>query len=88
MAAVADFAAQTGRFRSGLGSVELIALVNNGLLDSVKAPEEIQMPPGAAEFAVSHGLEADFFLLRYELDDFGVFNFLQPGGGNLTVLVF
>ncbi|MNP48742.1 hypothetical protein D3C76_1428800 [compost metagenome] len=88
MAAIADFAAQAGGFRSGLGSVELIALVNKGLLNTVKAPEEIQMPPGTAELTVSYSLEADFFLLCYELDDFSVFNFFQLGGGNFTVFIF
>ncbi|MNE94902.1 hypothetical protein D3C80_1929210 [compost metagenome] len=74
MAAVADFTAQAGGFRSGLGPVELIALVNNRPLNTVQAPEEIEMPPGAAEFAVRHSEKPHFLLLRHKLDDFGILN--------------
>jgi hypothetical protein len=36
------------------------------LLDAIEAPEEIEMPPGAAEFAVGDRLQPGLFLL---LDD-------------------
>ena len=41
-------------------------------LDNVKAVEhahEVEMPPGAAEFAIGHGLETSIFLHPDDIDD-------------------
>lgn len=42
------------------------------------------MPPGTAEFAVSHDIEAGFFLLFHTADDFSVFDFARLFCRNLT----
>ena len=49
-------------------------------LDAVEAPEEIEMPPRAAEFAVGHRLQPDFFLLLDDALDLAVFDGLQISG--------
>ncbi len=48
-------------------------------IDALQAPEEIEMPPGAAELAVGGELEADLFLLLDDLLDRAVFDRLQRG---------
>ena len=43
------------------------------------------MPPRTAEFAVGDRLEADVFLLLDQLDDLGVFDFLELRRGDLAL---
>ena len=45
--------------------------------DVVEHAVEIEMPPGAAEFAVGGELEADLFLLLDDLVDLGVLDLFQ-----------
>ena len=49
-------------------------------LDSLQAPEEIEMPPGAAEFAIGGELQAYLFLAFDDLLDLAVFDGFQRGG--------
>ena len=37
-------------------------------LDAIETPEEIEMPPGAAEFAIGDRLQANVFLLLCLID--------------------
>ena len=55
------------------------------LLDAVEAPEEIELPPGAAEFAVGDRLQADLFLLLDDALDLAVLDRLQRGGVDLAL---
>jgi hypothetical protein len=48
--------------------------------NAFEAAEEIEMPPGAAEFAVGRELETDLGLLLDDLLDLAVFDFFQRGG--------
>jgi hypothetical protein len=50
------------------------ALVHDVLFGAVKAPEEIEMPPGAAELAVGDGVKSDFLLLPDDVVDLAVFD--------------
>ncbi len=68
-----DLEAFVARGHGGEGD----AGVHHVLLDAVEAPEEIEMPPGAAEFAVGDRLQADFFLLLDDALDLAVFDLLQ-----------
>ena len=53
-------------------------------LDAVEPLEEIEMPPGAAEFAVGGELEADLLLLLDDFLDLAVFDRLERGGVDLA----
>ena len=53
-------------------------------LHTVEAPEKIEVPPGAAEFAVGHGLQADLFLLLDDALDLAVLQGLEIGGRQLA----
>ena len=53
-------------------------------LDAIEAVEKIEMPPGAAEFAVGRKLEANLFLLLDDLLDLGVLDLLEGGSRNLA----
>ena len=59
--------------------------IHHVLLDAVEAPEEIEMPPGAAEFAVGDRLQADFFLAFDDALDLAVFDRLERGGVDLAL---
>jgi hypothetical protein len=67
--------------------MERDAGVHHVLLDAVEAPEEIEVPPRAAEFAVGDGLQADLLLLLDDALDLAVFHDLELGGGDLALLV-
>ena len=54
-------------------------------LDAVEPPQEVEMPPGAAEFAVGDGLQADRFLLFDDAFDFAVLHRLERNGGDLAL---
>ena len=53
-------------------------------LDTVEAPEEIEVPPGAAVFAVGRELETDLLLLADDLLDLAVLDLLELTGGDLA----
>ena len=64
------------------------AAVHHVLVDAVEAPEEIEMPPGAAEFAVGDRLQTDLFLFFDDALDLAVFDRFQVGGGNFAFRPF
>ncbi len=64
---------------------ELDAGVHHMLFGAVEAPEEIEMPPGAAEFAVGDRLQADLFLLLDDALDLAVLDLLQLRGRDLAL---
>jgi len=55
------------------------------LLDAIESPEEIEMPPGAAEFAIGDRLQPTVFLLLDDVFDFAVLDFLELRGQNLAL---
>ena len=61
-------------FRPGLDAMEFDAVIEQYFLDAGQAPAEIEMPPGAAIFAVGRELEAHVLLLLDYLLDLGVFD--------------
>ncbi len=81
-----DLAGDLDRARLGLHALELDAVVELVDLDVVQHPVEVEMPPGAAEFAVGDGFEPDLFLLLDDLDDLAVLDFLELRGGDLALL--
>src|SRR5262249_60950981 len=46
--------------------------VHDVALDAVETPEEVEVPPGAAELAVGHGLQPDLLLLLNRPPDLAV----------------
>ena len=65
--------------RLGLHALELDAVVEFVDLDAVEHAVEIEMPPGAAEFAVGGGLQPDLFLLLDDLLDLAVLDLFELG---------
>ena len=79
MAGKADLAGDLDALVARRDAGEGDALVHHVLLDAVETPEEIEMPPGAAEFAVGDRLQADLFLLLDDALDLAVLDRLQRG---------
>ena len=69
-----------------LHALELDAVVDLVDLDAVEHAEEIEMPPGAAEFAVGRELEPDLFLLLDDLLDLAVLDRRERCRGDLALL--
>src|SRR5215472_4470609 len=69
-------------FGLGLHAVELDAAFGGVGLHAVEPPEEVEMPPRAAEFAVSRELEPDRLLLLDDLFDLGVLDLLELRSGD------
>ena len=61
----------------GLHAVELDAVVEHDALAARQVPEEIEVPPGAAELAVGGELQADLLLLGDDLPDLLVLDRLE-----------
>ena len=59
--------------------------VHDVAFDAVEAPEEIEMPPRAAEFAVADRLQADRFLLVDDVLDLAVLDGLERVGGDFAL---
>jgi hypothetical protein len=60
----ANLPTNLGSFSAGCFVVKTITFLRSRFLDPVKAPNEVEVPPAAAEFAVSHGVKAgSFFFL-------------------------
>ena len=72
--------------RLGLHALKLDAVVELVDLDAVEHAEEIEVPPGAAEFAVGRALQADLLLLLDDLLDLLVLDLLQLSGVDLVLL--
>ena len=61
------------------------AAVHDVLLGAVEAPEEIEVPPRAAELAVGDGLQADVLLLLDDALDLAVLDRFQRVGRDLAL---
>ena len=72
----------------GLDAGELDALVGVIQFAAGQMAEKVEMPPGAAEFAVGRELEAERGLLVHDLFDFDVFGLAQVLGRDLALLQF
>ena len=73
----ADLAGDLDALHLGLHALELDAVVELVELDAVEHAEEIEMPPGATEFAVGGELEADLLLLLDDLLDLAVLDLFE-----------
>src|SRR5258707_10907685 len=84
MARKAELTDDARALRAGLRPGERHAPIHRIAFDAIKAPQEIEMPPRAAEFPVRYGFQAALFLLADDALDFAVFDGGQLGGGNLS----
>src|SRR5205085_2938258 len=83
MAGKSDLARHLHALVAGLDRGKRDAGIHHVLLDAVEAPEEIEVPPGAAELAVGHGLEPDLLLPLDDALDLAVFDRLELGRRDL-----
>ena len=60
------------------------AAIHDMALDAVEPPQEVEMPPGAAEFAVGDRLQAGRFLLLDDVLDGAVLDRFEFGGADLA----
>ena len=81
-----ELADDADRVMPGLHARELDALVGMKQLAAGQIGEEVEMPPGAAEFAVGRELQADRGLLVHDLLDLHVLDLAQVVGGDLALL--
>ena len=81
MAGEVDLAGDLDRLGFCFDAVELDRR-RTDQFDALQSLEEIEMPPGTAEFAVGSELQADLRLLLDDLLDLAVFDFAQRVGGN------
>ncbi len=84
MAGEVDLAVDPDGLVLGLDAMEFDAGRGGDRRDAFEPAEEIEMPPGAAEFAVGGELQADLGLLLDDLLDLAVFDRFQRGGGDLA----
>ena len=80
MVGESDLAGDLDAARLGLHALELDAMIDLVDLDAIEPAVEIEVPPGAAEFAVGRELQADVLLLLDDLFDLAVLNFFQLRG--------
>src|SRR4029078_3604237 len=85
MALEFDLAVDADCLMLGLDAVKLDPGIGRDRGDAFQAPEEIEMPPRAAEFAIGRKLEADVFLLFDDFLDLAVFDRLERCGVDLTL---
>src|ERR1700761_4499586 len=83
-----DLADHAYRIVTGLHARELDAHVGVKQLAPGEMAEEIEMPPGAAEFTVGRELQPGRGLAVYDLLDLNVLGLAQLGGGDLALLEF
>jgi len=91
--AEAQLAHHAHAVRFGLDAVELNALLCFEQLDALQAAEKVEVPPGAAEFAVGHHLQTVGDLLADDVADRFIFDagqlgFINLAGGVLLARVF
>ncbi len=83
MAGEIDLAGDLERLGLGLDAMEFDRRRADPL-DALQAPEKIEMPPRAAEFAVGRELQAHLGLFLDDFLDLTVFDIFQRGGRNLA----
>src|SRR5262245_57497532 len=79
MVGKADLADDARAFCPRLHALERDALLHDVALGAVEAPEEVEMPPGAAELAVGDRLQPGLLLLLDHALDLAVLDRLQLG---------
>jgi len=84
VAGEADFAGDLQPFGARRHAGEADAALHHVALDAIQPPEEIEVPPRAAEFAVGDRPEADVFLLADDAFDLAVFDRRQIGRRHLA----
>ena len=72
--------------RPRLDAGELDAVRGAHQLGAIEQLEEVELPPGAAKFAVGRKLQADLFLLLDDLLDLLILDRFQRGGVDLALL--
>ena len=77
MVGEADLADDARALGARLQALERDALLHGVALDAVEPPEEIEVPPGAAELAVGDRLEPDLLLLLDDAFDLAVLDRLE-----------
>ena len=77
MTGKAELALDADAARLGLHALELDAVIELVDFDAVEHPVKIEMPPGAAKFAVGRNFQPDVFLLLDDLLDFTVLDFVS-----------
>ncbi len=85
MAGKAELAGDAHAFIAGDDRSKSDAGVHDVPFDAVEPPEEVEMPPRAAEFAVADRLQAERFLLGNDALDLPVFNIAERGRGDLAL---
>src|SRR6185312_9945641 len=84
MAGEVDLAGHLERLGLGVDAVKFDRR-RADLLDALETPEEIEVPPRAAEFAVGRELEPDLFLPLHDARDLSVLDRLQGRGVDLAL---
>ena len=85
MVGEADLADDARALRPGLQALERDALLHHVALGAVQAPQEVEMPPGAAELAVGDRRKPDLLLLLDDALDLAVLDRLEVGGSDLAL---
>ena len=85
-AGIADLAGDANILRPRFDAGELDAVRGAIELGAIKQLEEVELPPGAAKFAVGRKLQADLFLFLDDLLDLFVLHRLQSRGVDLALL--
>jgi hypothetical protein len=67
------------RLRLGVHALELNSMSRVAYFDAVEHSEEIEVPPGTAEFSVCDTFEPDRFFLGDDLRDFAIFDVFESG---------
>src|SRR5262245_50837056 len=75
----AEFADDARALRPGLHTLERNALLHHVAFGAVEAPQEVEVPPGAAELAVGDRLEPDLLLLLDHALDLAILDRLERG---------
>src|SRR5262245_39897378 len=89
MAVEAELAGHVQYFRLGMRALERDtpgARLAPCAGDALQLLEKIEMPEGAAELAIGHGLQADLLLLADDAADFLIFDGAKVLRGNLPGL--
>ena len=85
MAGKAELAGNAHPLVASLDACECHAGVHDVAFHPIETPEKIEVPPGAAEFAVGHALKARLLLLLDGALDFAVLDDLEIRGGELAL---
>ena len=84
MAGKTDLAGDAHAFIAGGDGGKSDTAIHHVTLDAIETPQEIEMPPRAAELAVADCLQADRLLLFDDVFDRAVFHDLQRAGRDLA----